>query len=144
MKKFCWIPFAALAVALVGCGGDDDDGDASGSGGELTTAGAGGGSTSGGAAGSGTPNGGASATGGSAGSQSSTGGSSAATRTPISGGCARSSGDACTADSDCETGGCGDELCYNPAVSEGITTCDCIAPVGPYCGCVDGACTWWN
>ncbi|WP_437765086.1 hypothetical protein WMF27_31825 [Sorangium sp. So ce281] len=64
-------------------------------------------------------------------------------RTPVGGRCIRNSGDACVTDADCVAGGCGGELCYNPAVSEGISTCDCTSP-GLGCGCVDGACTFWN
>ncbi|WP_437965449.1 hypothetical protein WMF04_38310 [Sorangium sp. So ce260] len=64
-------------------------------------------------------------------------------RTPASGRCIRNSGDACASDADCAIGGCGSELCHNPAVSEGVSTCDCTSP-GLSCGCVDGACTFWN
>lgn len=65
-------------------------------------------------------------------------------RTPTSGQCERSTGDACTSDADCVAGGCGGELCYNPAASGGISTCDCTAPQGPACGCVAGRCTWYK
>ncbi|WP_433928676.1 hypothetical protein AB3662_35000 [Sorangium cellulosum] len=64
-------------------------------------------------------------------------------RTPVSGLCIRNSGDACTTDADCSTGGCGGELCHNPALSGGISTCDCTSP-GLACGCVDGTCSFWN
>ncbi|WP_437671766.1 hypothetical protein [Sorangium sp. So ce131] len=64
-------------------------------------------------------------------------------RTPVSGACIRNSGDACTTDADCVAGGCGGDLCYNPAVSDGISTCECVGPeLG--CGCVDGTCTFWE
>lgn len=65
-------------------------------------------------------------------------------RTPVDGACIKNSGDACTTDADCTSGGCGGELCFNPAVSEGVSTCECTAPVGPGCGCVSGACTWFE
>ncbi|WP_437753313.1 hypothetical protein [Sorangium sp. So ce1389] len=64
-------------------------------------------------------------------------------RTPVSGLCIRNSGDACASDADCAVGGCGGEVCHNPAVSEGISTCDCTSP-GLACGCVDGVCSFWN
>ena len=63
----------------------------------------------------------------------------------IAGGyCIRSSGDPCTSDSDCAVGGCGGELCYNPALSGGGTICDCGSPQGPCCGCVEGYCSWFT
>lgn len=65
-------------------------------------------------------------------------------RLPASGLCVRNAGDACTSDLDCQAGGCGGELCYNPAVSGGASTCDCSTPDGPSCGCVSGTCMWWN
>jgi eight-cysteine-cluster-containing protein len=65
-------------------------------------------------------------------------------QTPVSGGCVRSSGDACVNDADCKRGGCGGELCYNPLKSSGITPCDCPPPMGLGCGCVNGVCTWWK
>jgi hypothetical protein len=71
-------------------------------------------------------------------------GSSTEVRTPFSARCARSSGSACTDDSDCAQGGCGGELCYNPTLGEVATTCDCTAPATASCGCVDGVCTWWT
>ncbi|WP_437659432.1 hypothetical protein [Sorangium sp. So ce1182] len=64
-------------------------------------------------------------------------------RTPVSGRCIRNAGDACASDADCAVGGCGGEVCHNPAVSEGISTCDCTSP-GLACGCVDGVCSFWN
>ncbi|WP_437935421.1 hypothetical protein [Sorangium sp. So ce341] len=69
--------------------------------------------------------------------------SAAGDRTPVSGRCIRNSGDACATDDDCAVGGCGGELCHNPAVSDGASTCDCSSP-GLACGCVDGVCTFWN
>jgi hypothetical protein len=65
------------------------------------------------------------------------------TRTPVSGQCIRNSPDTCTTDADCTTGGCGGEVCHgvaNPANS----TCDCTAPQGISCGCVEGKCSWWQ
>ena len=127
---------AVLTVCSVSCGGNDDD-DALNAGGANAT---------GGSAGSdATPgSGGNLSSGGSAGDAFATGGASSTDRTPVSGGCARSTGDACSSDSDCLVGGCGGELCYGAASGEGITTCDCTAPEGLSCGCVDGACTWWQ
>lgn len=58
--------------------------------------------------------------------------------------CARSTGASCSTDSDCVNGGCGGELCYNPAFGSVSTTCDCIAPSNLFCGCVRGSCTWWR
>lgn len=65
-------------------------------------------------------------------------------REPVEGGCARDNDDACTSDADCVAGGCGGELCHNPAISEGITTCDCTTPSVTGCGCVNGTCSWYN
>lgn len=65
-------------------------------------------------------------------------------RTPASGACIKSSGDACATDADCKAGGCGGELCFNPAKSEGISSCECTQPEGVACGCVAGTCAWWN
>jgi hypothetical protein len=65
-------------------------------------------------------------------------------RTPVEGEmCARDEGHACETDADCATGGCGGELCYNPGLGDGATTCDCTAPAAN-CGCVDGTCAWWR
>jgi hypothetical protein len=64
-------------------------------------------------------------------------------RTPAEGPCVRNAGDACTTDADCTAGGCGGELCYNPAVSEGASDCDCVAPPAS-CGCVAGQCAWYE
>lgn len=65
-------------------------------------------------------------------------------RDPVEGVCIRNSNDACETDADCFTGGCGGELCYNPALGGGFTTCDCTAPTTPTgCGCVAGQCTWY-
>jgi hypothetical protein len=47
-------------------------------------------------------------------------------------------------DADCVRGGCGGELCYNPAVGNGTTNCNCPAPQNLGCGCVNGKCTWWK
>jgi hypothetical protein len=61
-------------------------------------------------------------------------------RTPVEGEmCARDEGHACETDADCAVGGCGGELCYNPDLGGGGTTCDCTAPAAN-CGCVDGTC----
>jgi hypothetical protein len=67
-------------------------------------------------------------------------------RTATAGECVRSSFDDCTTDADCRIGGCGSELCFNPAVSSGITTCGCGAPTAPIdgCGCVAGLCSWYQ
>jgi hypothetical protein len=65
-------------------------------------------------------------------------------RTPASGQCIRNSNDGCKSDADCKAGGCGGELCYNPAVSGGVSTCDCTQQTGISCGCVGGKCTWWK
>lgn len=67
-------------------------------------------------------------------------------RTPASGPCVKNSNEACTTDADCATGGCGGELCYNPAFGGGISTCECAGPGAPVqgCGCVNNKCTWYN
>ncbi len=65
-------------------------------------------------------------------------------RTPIEGGCIRDHDDTCVTDADCVAGGCGGEVCYNPAVSGGESTCDCTTPAVTGCGCVMGECTWYN
>ncbi|HNS99026.1 MAG TPA: hypothetical protein PLJ27_18495 [Polyangiaceae bacterium] len=68
-------------------------------------------------------------------------------RTPVEEHCIRNAGDSCEADADCQTGGCGGELCYNPAFEGGISTCDCAEPQPPLvagCGCVDGVCSWYK
>ncbi|MBX3130611.1 MAG: hypothetical protein KF718_28085 [Polyangiaceae bacterium] len=65
-------------------------------------------------------------------------------RVPASGACVKNSNDACSSDADCTSGGCGGELCFNPAVSSGISTCECSAPAVKGCGCVSGQCTWYN
>lgn len=68
-------------------------------------------------------------------------------RTAIAGQCLKNA-DACESDADCAVGGCTDQLCYNPALSTGVTTCETCpegtdpAPQG--CGCIDGSCSWWN
>ena len=67
-----------------------------------------------------------------------------ANREPFEGGCARDNDDPCETDADCVNGGCGGELCFNPAVSEGISSCDCTVPAATGCGCVLGTCSWYN
>ena len=67
-----------------------------------------------------------------------------ADRTLVSGRCMRSSDDSCTTDADCTAGGCGGELCYNPASGGGITTCDCVQAPSVSCGCVSGHCNWYK
>jgi len=64
-------------------------------------------------------------------------------RNPVSGACIRNSSDACASDADCKTGGCGGELCEG-AASQGVTDCNCTAPQGVSCGCVNGTCSWWQ
>lgn len=66
------------------------------------------------------------------------------TRIPAGGFCIRNGLEACSSDADCEIGGCGSELCYNPEFGGGGTTCDCGSPQGVSCGCVNGQCTWWH
>lgn len=66
-------------------------------------------------------------------------------RVAATGQCVRNANDSCTTDADCTTGGCGGELCFNPAASAGFTTCDCSTPVGPSgCGCVNNRCSWYR
>jgi len=66
-------------------------------------------------------------------------------RTPAAGFCVKNSNDNCTTDVDCTNGGCGGELCYNPALDGGISTCECTMPTNVAgCGCVAGKCTWYN
>lgn len=60
-------------------------------------------------------------------------------RTIFEGACARSFGN-CVNDIDCMPSGCGSETC---APEEVISTCDCTMPPAT-CGCVDGACRWFN
>ena len=68
-----------------------------------------------------------------------------AERVPASGMCVKNSNDECQTDSDCTAGGCGGELCFNPAVSNGISTCECTTPTNVEgCGCVNGSCSWYN
>lgn len=67
----------------------------------------------------------------------------ASNRTPVSGQCIRNSNDACSTDADCKAGGCGGELCHG-VMNDGISTCDCTAPQGVSCGCVNGSCSWWQ
>jgi hypothetical protein len=63
---------------------------------------------------------------------------------PATGACVKNAGDACTTDLDCQAGGCGGELCFNPAASSGASTCECVAPAQASCGCVSGQCAWWK
>lgn len=65
-------------------------------------------------------------------------------RTPVNAHCIRSTNDACQTDADCTAGGCGGELCYNPALGGGVSTCDCGPPSQVGCGCVAGRCTWYK
>ena len=66
-------------------------------------------------------------------------------RVAAAGACIKSSNDACATDADCTAGGCGGELCFNPAKSETTTDCSCSAPTNVKgCGCVKGQCTWFN
>ena len=62
-----------------------------------------------------------------------------------SGWCVKNSLDSCETDADCVSGGCGGELCYNPAEGGGISTCECTSPTNVTgCGCVAGKCAWYN
>jgi eight-cysteine-cluster-containing protein len=66
-------------------------------------------------------------------------------REVASGACVKNTFDSCTSDADCVAGGCGGELCFNPAESGGFSTCECTTPTGPSgCGCVNGQCAWYN
>lgn len=66
-------------------------------------------------------------------------------RVPASGVCIKNSNDKCQTDEDCNVGGCGGALCFNPGVSIGISTCECTTPTTVSgCGCVEGSCTWYN
>jgi hypothetical protein len=65
-------------------------------------------------------------------------------RNVAEGQCIRNSDDECTTDADCVAGGCGGELCHNPAAGGGFSTCDCTSPSGVSCGCVNGRCNWYN
>jgi len=58
--------------------------------------------------------------------------------------CMKSTGDACMRDGDCVAGGCGGELCYAPDAGDRLSTCECVAPTGVGCGCVDGGCAWFD
>ncbi len=66
-------------------------------------------------------------------------------RVPAAGMCIKNSEDFCETDADCNSGGCGGELCFNPALSSGISTCEC-GPVTTTsgCGCVNNSCNWFN
>jgi len=51
----------------------------------------------------------------------------------------------CTADADCGTGGCSQEVCVTAAnTSDVITTCEILPCFGAVeaCGCNEGRCTW--
>lgn len=65
-------------------------------------------------------------------------------RLPVSRRCAINTGARCETDQDCVPGGCGGELCYNPAYGQIATDCDCTGPADLGCGCVNGICTWWT
>lgn len=65
-------------------------------------------------------------------------------RNVASGMCIKNSFDSCNSDADCVSGGCGGELCFNPAFGGGFSTCECVQPSGVSCGCVNGKCAWWN
>lgn len=65
-------------------------------------------------------------------------------RVPVEEQCVRNNGDECVTDEDCVNGGCGGELCYNPAVSSGASDCDCVEPEVVTCGCVLGQCYWYE
>ncbi len=67
------------------------------------------------------------------------------TREVATGTCIKNSEDFCETDADCNAGGCGGELCFNPEVSNGISTCEC-GPVTTTsgCGCVNNSCNWFN
>jgi len=67
-------------------------------------------------------------------------------REVATGQCVRSRPDSCETDADCNTGGCGGELCHNPEAGPGVTTCDCFGPGEPVggCGCVNGTCAWYK
>ncbi|HET6582001.1 MAG TPA: hypothetical protein VFG69_01115 [Nannocystaceae bacterium] len=58
--------------------------------------------------------------------------------------CIKNSLDECSSDADCISGGCGGELCFNPAQSSGISTCECTMPEAVSCGCVAGQCAWFE
>lgn len=60
-------------------------------------------------------------------------------RTIFEGPCARSFG-SCTEDTDCMPSGCGSETCASEPIA---STCDCTRPAAS-CGCIDGACVWYN
>lgn len=64
-------------------------------------------------------------------------------RIPITSECIRNANDACSMDADCVAGGCGGELCHGVA-NMGASDCNCTAPVGISCGCVNGVCSWWQ
>lgn len=65
-------------------------------------------------------------------------------RMPVLEPCAKITGDTCDSDADCATGGCGGEVCFNPALSDGASDCDCAGPMDYGCGCVRGTCTWFE
>lgn len=57
--------------------------------------------------------------------------------------CAKFEG-TCDSDDDCTSGGCGGELCFNPAQSDRISDCECVALPEAACGCVNGQCNWYE
>jgi hypothetical protein len=63
-----------------------------------------------------------------------------------SGMCVKNGLESCTTDADCVAGGCGGELCYNPNLGGGFSTCECAGPAAPVdgCGCVNGQCAWYT
>lgn len=64
-------------------------------------------------------------------------------RDVVTGACVKTNDDTCAEDADCVAGGCGGELCFNPAQSEGVSDCECTAPAFS-CGCVNGSCVWFE
>jgi hypothetical protein len=50
----------------------------------------------------------------------------------------------CVHDTDCATGGCGGEVCFDRRGLEGGATCECGSPVSAGCGCVHGRCAWYD
>jgi hypothetical protein len=56
------------------------------------------------------------------------------TRDVVVDACAKFEG-TCDSDADCTAGGCGGELCFNPAQSDRISDCKCVALPEAACGC---------
>jgi hypothetical protein len=71
------------------------------------------------------------------------GGAKTDARVPVADRCARTLPGPCSSDLECETGGCGGELC-GPGASGFVTTCDCAPDPSWACGCVEGTCAWWT